>query len=155
MDLAGVELLTPETVTVAELTKLFGTPSEDEAGSCPYFLPDPNMRYVRWGSLIAAIRTVDPVSGQTGLVGWRYVLDASDEAEPGGPLAEHIELPFGLEMLDPIGDATAAGGSEIQSTPFDWTIVTFPYFLVEASGGTINAAAPIDGVQQGYGFSCE
>ncbi len=79
----------------------------------------------------------------------------SDHAEPGGPLIEHIELPFGLEMLDPIGDATAAGGSAIQTTPFPWTIVTFPYFLVEASGEAINPAAPIDGVQQGFGFSCE
>ncbi len=41
MDLAGVELLTPEAEAVAQLTRLFGTPSESEAGSCPYFLPDP------------------------------------------------------------------------------------------------------------------
>ncbi|MEA3510735.1 MAG: S-layer homology domain-containing protein [Actinomycetota bacterium] len=154
-DLAGVPLLTPETETVARLTSLFGSPTADEVGACPYFLPEPNVRYVRWGSLIAVIRTVEPLRGETGLVGWRYALDASDKAEPGGPLIEHIELPFGLELLDPIGDATAAGGSAIQTTSFSWSVVNFDYFTVESSSGSIDPAAPIDGVQQGIGFDCE
>ena len=121
----------------------------------PYIVDPPNLRRVQWGSLVATIRILDTGEGPTGLVGWRYALDGSDNAELGGPLIEHIELPFGLEMLDPIGDATAAGGSEIMPTSLTWTIVEFPYFTVEASGLVPDAEAPIDGVQQGYGFNCE
>jgi len=155
MDLAGVELLTPETEAVTQLTRLFGTPTEDTPVSCPYIVDPPNMRHVRWGSLIAVIRTVDPGGNETGLVGWRYALDASSNPEPGGPPIDHIELPFDLEMLDPIGDATAAGGSAIRPTNHGWMMVDFPYFSVEASGLTVDPTAPIDGVQQGYGFDCE
>ncbi|MDJ0925122.1 MAG: S-layer homology domain-containing protein [Acidimicrobiia bacterium] len=154
-DLAGVAAGTAEAAAVAELTTLFGPPTADEAGRCPYFLPSENMRYVRWGSLIAAIKTVDSGDGQIGLVGWRYKLDGSGAAEPGGPLAGHVEMPFGLELLDPIGDAVTAGGGAIETTPFGWTIVEFPDFTVEATGLTIDPLAPIDGVQQGFGFSCE
>jgi len=155
MDLAGVALLTPEAEAVTQLSALFGTPTDDYLRGCPYIVYPPNLRMVRWGSLEAAIRIRDTGAGPTGLVGWRYALDGPDTAEPGGPLIEHIELPFGLELLDPIGDATAAGGSDIMTTDFPWTVVTFPYFTVEASGYIIDPAAPIDGVQQGYGFSCE
>ncbi len=155
MDLAGVALLTPETEAVTQLSRLFGPPTDDYLRGCPYIVHPPNLRMVRWGSLEAAIRIRDTGAGPTGLVGWRYALDGPNTAEPGGPLIEHIELPSGLELLDPIGDATAAGGSDIMSTDFPWTVVTFPYFTVEASGYIIDPAAPIDGVQQGYGFSCE
>ena len=60
-----------------------------------------------------------------------------------------------MSLLDPIGDAATAVGSAIETTPFGWTIVDGNYFTVEASGLSIDAAAPIDGVQQGFGFSCE
>ncbi len=93
MDLAGVALQTPESEAVAQLTRLFGTPTDNYLGGCPYILPDPNMRYVVWGSLEAAIKTRDSGDGQTGLVGWRYALaDGTNTAEPGGPAIEHIEL---------------------------------------------------------------
>ncbi len=154
-DLAGVAEGTLEVDAVAELSDLFGAPTLDTPGRCPYFLPEDNMRYVRWGSLIAAIKTVDSGDGQIGLVGWRYKLDAGGNPEPGGPLAGHIEMPFGLELGDPIGDAVDAGGSAIATTPFGWTIVEFVDFIVEADGLSVDAAAPIDGVQQGFGFSCE
>ena len=155
LDLAGVEANTPEADTVAELTALFGQPTMDEAGRCPYFLPGENMRYVRWGSLIAAIKTVDSGDGQLGLVGWRYKLDGSGQPEPGGPLAEHVELPLGLELGDPIGDAATAAGSNIETTAFGWNIVDGGYFTVEATGLSVDPSALIDGVQQGFGFSCE
>ena len=154
-DLSGVAVGTPEAETLSRLTTLFGTPTADEAGRCPYFLPSENMRYVRWGSLIVAIKTVDSGDGLTGLAGWRYKLDAAGDPEPGGPLASHIEMPFGLELGDPIGDAVAAGGGPIQTTPFGWTVVQLDDFTVEATGSSIDPNAPIDGVQQGFGFSCE
>lgn len=154
-DLAGVTLGTVEADAVARLTSLFGPPTVDETGSCPYFLPDENMRYVRWGSLIVAIKTVDSGDGDIGLVGWRYRLGAGGIPEAGGPLASHVELPLGLKLLDPIGDAVAAGGAAIRTTEFGWTIVEFNDFSVEATGAAIDPAAPIDGVQQGFGFACE
>ncbi len=155
LDLAGIDLTTPEDQTVDELTALFGPPTMDEAGRCPYFLPAENMRYVRWGSLIAAIKTVDSGDGQLGLVGWRYKLDGSGQPEAGGPLAEHVELPLGLELLDPIGDAATATGSSIETTAFGWMIVDGDFFTVEATGLSVDPTALIDGVQQGFGFSCE
>jgi len=154
-DLAGVAQGTPEAAAVAELTALFGSPTLDTPGRCPYFLPADNMRYVRWGSLIAAVKTVDSGDGVVGLVGWRYKLDGAGNAEPGGPLAEHVEIPFGLELGDAIGDAVAAGGSAIATTPFGWTVVEFSDFTVEANGLSVDPGAAIDGVQQGFGFSCE
>jgi len=154
-DVAGVEVGTAEADVVAELTDLFGPPTADEGGRCPYFLPQENMRYVRWGSLIVAIKTVDSGDGRTGLAGWRYKLDSAGDSEPGGPLAEHIEMPFGLELLDPIGAAVAAGGGPIETTSFGWTIVQLDDFVAEASGFSVDPTAPIDGVQQGFGFSCD
>jgi hypothetical protein len=154
-DLAGVDVGTIEASAIAELTALFGTPTIDELGRCPYFLPEDNMRYVRWGSLIAAIKTVDSGNGEFGLVGWRYKLDAGGEAEPGGPAKAQLELPLGLGLLDAIGEAASAIGNPIETTPFGWTIVDGGFFTVEASGLSVNPAAPIDGVQQGFGFSCE
>lgn len=154
-DLAGIAVGTAEGDAVAQLTALFGSPTDDEAAACPYFLPDNNMRYLRWGSLIVAIKTVDSGDGAIGLVGWRYKLDAMGNPEAGGPLAGHIELPLGLELLDPIGDAVTAGGGAIETTPFTWTIVAFDDFTVEASGLSVDPNAPIDGVQQGFGFNCE
>jgi len=155
MDLAGVALQTPEAEAVDQLTSLFGPPTDDYMLGCPYIVDPPNLRRVRWGSLVATIRIIDTGEGPTGLVGWRYGLDGPNVAEPGGPAIEHIELPFGLALLDPIGDATAAGGSEIKTTNLTWTIVEFPYFTVEASGLVPDPTALMDGVQQGYGFSCE
>lgn len=157
-DLSGVEMNTLETQAVAELTALFGAPTVDSPGRCPYFLPADNMRYVRWGSLIAAIKTVDSGDGEVGLLGWRYKLDAGGDPEAGGPLTNHIELPAGLSLGDPMSDAVAAGGSAIATTPFGWTVVEFTGaidFIVEANGLSIDPNAPIDGVQQGFGFSCE
>jgi hypothetical protein len=154
-DLAGVANGTVESAAVAELTALFGTPTLDTPGRCPYFLPADNMRYVRWGSLIAAIKTVDSGDGVIGLAGWRYKLDGAGQPEAGGPIAEHVEMPFGLELGDPISDAVAAGGTAIATTPFGWTISEFTDFVVEANGLAVDPNAPIDGVQQGFGFSCE
>ncbi len=154
-DLAGIAVGTAEVDAVAQLTALFGPPTNDEAAACPYFLPDNNMRYLRWGSLIVAVKTVDSGDGAIGFVGWRYKLGAMGNPETGGPLAGHVEMPLGLELLDPIGDAVTAGGGPIETTPFTWTIVAFDDFTVEASGLSIDPDAPIDGVQQGFGFNCE
>jgi hypothetical protein len=154
-DLAGVELGTAEAETMAELTSLFGPPTEDLADRCPYFIPDPNMRYVRWGSLIAVIRTSTDAGGELGLAGWRYKLDGTGSPEAGGPLAEHVELPYRLELLDPISDAADAGGVTIQTTNYGWTVVDLGYVIFEANGVSIDPNAPIDGVQQGFGFDCE
>lgn len=154
-DLAGVEMNTLESQAVAELTALFGTPTVDSPGRCPYFLPADNMRYVRWGSLIAAIKTVDSGNGEVGLLGWRFKLDAVGNPEAGGPVIAHVELPFGLGLGDPMSSAVAAGGGPIATTPFGWTIVEFTDFTVEANGLSIDPNASIDGVQQGFGFSCE
>ena len=140
---------------MAELTSLFGTPTEDLPDRCPYFISDPNMRYVRWGSLIAVIRTSTAAGGELGLAGWRYKLDGAGSPEAGGPLAEHVELPFGLELLDPIGDAADAGGVTVQGTSYGWFAVDLGYVIFEASGVTIDPNAPIDGVQQGTGFDCD
>jgi hypothetical protein len=114
------------------------------------------MRLVRWGSLIVVIRTVDTGSGELGLAGWRYKLDGAGEPESGGPLAEHVELPFGLELGDQIGDASAAGGGPV-FVPLHglWMVVEFDEFTLEATGLVADPAAPIDGVQQGVGFDCE
>jgi hypothetical protein len=154
-DLAGVALNTSESETVAELTAVFGPPTDDYMDACPYIVRPLNMRYVSWGSLTAVIRVRDTGSGDLGLVGWRYKLDLAGQPLPGGPLPEHIELPFGLEIGDPIGDAATATGSSIEDTPFGWTAVDGGHFAVEATGVTIDPNAPIDGVQQGYGYSCE
>ena len=153
-DLVDVPLGTSETETVAQLTALFGTPTADNVAKCPYFIPDPaNMRYVRWGSLIVAIRTVVTGSEDLGLAGWRYKLDDFGQPEAGGPLAEHIEMPHSLELGDPIGDATAAGGGAVFTPSHGlWAVVEFDDFSVEAS--VEDATAPIDGVQQGVGFDC-
>lgn len=153
-DLAGVGLETAEAAAVAQLTDIFGPPTDDYTDGCPYFLPDPNMRYVRWGSLIAAVKTVDSGDGVTGLVGWRYKLGVGGNPEAGGPSAAHVEVPLGLNLLDPIGDAAAVGGT-IETTVFGWTIVELDDFTVEATGLAVDPSAPIDGVQQGFGFSCE
>jgi len=154
-DLAGVEIGTSEAAAVASLSAKFGTPTEDLADRCPYFIPSPNMRYIRWGSLIAVIRTSTDAGGELGLAGWRYKLDGTGSPEAGGPLAEHIELPFGLELLDPIGDAATASGVGIQTTNYGWTVVDLGYATFEATGVSIDPNAPIDGVQQGFGFDCE
>jgi hypothetical protein len=153
-DLIDVPLGTSETETVAELTALFGSPTGDDTRGCPYFGPA-NTRYVSWGSLTAVIRVIDSGDGVLGLVGWRYKLDSGGQPEAGGPKAEHIELPFGLELGDPIGDAVAAGGGPISVTPYTWIEVDFANFVVEATGITADPNAPIDGVRQGIGFDCE
>ena len=154
-DLIDVPLGTGETDSVAQLSDLLGSPTEDMAWTCPYFLPSPNMRIVRWGSLIAIIRTVDTGDGDLGLAGWRYKLDENALPEPGGPDPGHVELPFDLELGDPIGDATIAGGGPVQVTPYGWMVVEVDDFLVEATGLSADPAAPIDGVQIGVGFDCE
>jgi hypothetical protein len=153
-DLGGMALGTAGDEVVATLSDWYGAPTDDYMDACPYFLPDPNMRYVRWGSLIAVIRTVD--DGEAlGLAGWRYKLDDQGDPEPGGPLAEHIEMPFGLELGDPIGDAVDAGGGPIATTNYGWIVAEFDDFTVEASGLSVDPDALIDGVQQGFGFDCE
>ncbi len=151
-----VEFGTSETDTVAELTALLGSPTSDLPAKCPYFLPGAdNMRYVRWGSLIVAIKTIDSGNGDLGLVGWRYKLDGAGQPEAGGPLAEHVEMPFGLELGDPIQDAVDAGGGAIfVPSNYGWMVSEFDYFTVEATGLMVNPAASIDGVQQGFGFDC-
>ncbi|MGA9595820.1 MAG: hypothetical protein WBV06_06670, partial [Acidimicrobiia bacterium] len=153
-DLIDVPLGTSEKDTVAQLTDLLGPPTEDTPWSCPYFLPDPNMRLVRWGSLLTAIRTVDTGNGELGLAGWRYKLDGTGQPEAGGPLPEHVELPLGLELGDTLGDAMAAGGGSIRVTGF-YVAVDFDDFTVEATGLTADPNLVIDGVQQGVGFDCE
>jgi S-layer homology domain len=153
-DLIDVPLGTSETKTVSELTDLLGPPTGDETRGCPYFGPD-NTRYVSWGSLTAVIRVVDSGDGVLGLVGWRYKLDSGGQPEAGGPKAEHIEMPFGLELGDPIGDAVDAGGGPLTVTPYTWVEVDFNDFVVEASGIAADPNLPIDGVRQGVGFDCE
>jgi hypothetical protein len=155
LDLAGVELNTSETDTIAELTALFGPPTDDYEDACPYIVRPFNMRYVSWGSLTAVIRIEDTGFGLLGLVGWRYKLDPTGQPLPGGPLPDHIELPLGLEIGDPIGDAATATGSSIETTAFGWTAVDGGYFSVEATGVSVDPNALIDGVQQGFGYSCE
>jgi hypothetical protein len=154
--LIDVPFGTAEAATIAQLTALLGAPTSDQTASCPYFLPgDPNMRYVRWGSLIAAIKTIDSGDGEVGLVGWRYKLDGAGNPEPGGPQPSHIELPFGLELGDPIQSAVDAGGGAIYvPSNYGWMLSEFDYFAVEATGLIVNPAAPIDAVQQGFGFDC-
>ncbi len=155
-DLIDIPFGTSETDTVNQLDAYFGSATSDIPWTCPYFLPNPNMRLVRYGSLIAAIRTVDNGEGQLGLVGWRYKLDDLGQPEPGGPLASHIELPHGLELGDPIGDATAAGGGPVMIPSHGlWMVSEFTDFAVEATGLSVDTNAPIDGVQQGVGFDCE
>jgi len=151
-ELLGVDFGTAEAATVSQLTALFGAPTDDFPSACPYFGPT-NMRHMRWGSLIIAIRTVDTGSG-TGFAGWRYGLDGSNNPEPGGPLAEHVELPYDLELLDPIGDASAASGQPIEDTAQTWRIVDLGYAGIEANGYVINPSDPITGVQMGFGFDC-
>jgi S-layer homology domain len=154
-ELIDVAMGTPEAETVNQLTALLGSPTADIPWSCPYFQPDPNMRLVRWGSLIVVMRTVDTGTGGLGLVGWRYKLDNLGQPEAGGPLPEHVELPLGLELGDPIQDAVAAGGNPIYvPSNYGWMVSEVDYFTVEATGLTVNPAAPIDGVQQGIGFDC-
>ncbi|MCP4964282.1 MAG: S-layer homology domain-containing protein [bacterium] len=150
--LLGVEMGTSETETVAALTTLFGAPTADIAWSCPYVVA-PNMRRVSWGSLSVTVFTRDTGSG-LGLAGWRYAL-LGGSAEPGGPAASHIELPFGLELFDPIGDAVTATGNSIMTTPFSFTEVDLGYGAVEAEGTSIDPNASITGVHQGFGHSCE
>ena len=147
---------TSEAETMSDLTDLLGAPTLDLEGKCPYFVPGPNnMRYVRWGSLIVNIKLIDSGNGELGLVGWRYKLDNAGNAEAGGPLAEHVELPFGLELGDPIQDAVDAGGGAIfVPSNYGWMVSEFTDFTVEANGDSVNPAAPIDGVQQGFGFDC-
>jgi hypothetical protein len=154
-DLVDVPMGASETETVDQLTALFGPPTGDTTLGCPYIAP-PNTRYVRWGSLIVAIKVVDSGDGVLGLVGWRYKLDGAGLPEPGGPLASHVELPFELELGDPIGDAVAAGGGPITpKSAYGWSVVDFDDFTVEANGAVADPNAPIDGVQQGVGFDCE
>ncbi len=143
-----------EAETVDELTALFGAPTEDMEWKCPYFLPDANMRLVRWGSLVAVIRTVDNGDGPIGLAGWRYKLDSSAQPEPGGPAPEYVEIPFGLQLGDTLGDAVAAGGDAIRRTDY-YIAVDFDYFTVEGSGISADPNLLIDGVRQGVGFDCE
>ena len=152
-DLIDVAAGTGESETVASLTSLLGTPTHDETRGCPYFGPV-NTRYVSWGSLTAVIRIIDSGDGVLGLVGWRYKLDENGLPEPGGPLPSHIELPFGLELGDPIGDAAAAGGGSVTQTPYSWIVVELDDFSVEATGLSVDPDAPIDGVQQGIGYDC-
>jgi hypothetical protein len=154
-DLAGVASGTSEAETVSRLTSLFGPPTDDYMLGCPYIVDPPNIRYVEWGSLTVAIKVVDSGLGSIGLTGWRYKLDPSGDALPGGPLAAHIELPDGLELGDPIGDAAAAANTIIETTNYSWTIVEFGHFTVEATGVAVDPDAPMDGVQQGVGFDCE
>jgi hypothetical protein len=142
-----------ETQTVDELTALFGSPTKDETRGCPYFGPE-NTRYVSWGSLTAVIRLFDSGDGALGLVGWRYKLDGAGQPEAGGPRPEYVEMPFGLELGNPIGDAVAAGGGPIVGTDYTWVEVDFGYFVVEATGLTPDADLPIDGVRQGIGYDC-
>jgi len=153
-DLVDIPMGASETETVNQLTALFGPPTGDETRGCPYFGPL-NMRYVSWGSLTAVIRVIDSGNGDLGLAGWRYKLDGGGLPEAGGPAAGHVELPFNLELGDPIGDATAAGGGPVSTTPYSFIVVDFDDFRVEASGLSADPNAPIDGVQQGVGFDCE
>jgi hypothetical protein len=152
-DLLGVAFDTPETETVNTLTSLLGAPTDDYAGACPYIVPD-NMRYLRWGSLYVAIRTVDSGAG-TGLSGWRYSYGDGVNPDPGGPLGSHVELPYDLELGDPISDAAAASGQPIELTSYSWMIVDLGYAGIEALGAVVDPNALITGVQQGYGFDCE
>jgi hypothetical protein len=153
-DLVDVPMGAGEAETVDQLSALFGSPTVDETRGCPYFGPD-NMRYVSWGSLTAVIRVIDSGDGVLGLAGWRYKLDEGGLPEAGGPAADHVELPLDLELGDPIGDATAAGGGPVSTTPYSFVVVDFDDFRVEASSITADPNAPIDGVQQGVGFDCE
>jgi hypothetical protein len=109
---------------------------------------------VSWGSLTAVIRVIDSGDGVLGLVGWRYKLGLGGQPEAGGPEAAHVEMPSGLELGDPIGDAVAAGGGSISVTPYTWVEVDFDHFVVEATGFTADPSLPIDGVRQGVGFDC-
>jgi hypothetical protein len=155
-DLFDLPLGSDAEAVLSEITDLYGNPTSDLDWKCPYFLPDPNMRLLRWGSLIAVVRTVDTGTGDLGLAGWRYKLDGSGQPEAGGPKPEHVELPFGLELGDPIGDATAVGGGAVTVPGHGlWMVVEFDSFSVEASGLSADPNAPIDGVQQGVGFDCE
>ncbi|MCP3994086.1 MAG: S-layer homology domain-containing protein [bacterium] len=150
-----VPLGASETDTVDQLTALLGTPTSDITLGCPYIVA-PNTRYVRWGSLIVAIKVVDSGDGVLGLVGWRYKLDGSGQAEAGGPKPEHVEIPFGLDFGDQIGDATSVGGGPVMVPAHGlWMVSEFADFAVEATGATADPAALIDGVQQGFGFDCE
>ena len=151
-DLVGIDLGTPEAETIAELIASFGPPTEDQPYSCPYFLPSgPNMRILRWGSLQVTIYTVDSGNG-LGFAGWRYGL-IGGLPEAGSPSPSHIELPFGLELLDPIGDAATASGAAIESTSQVWSIVDLGYVAFEANGD-VDPDAPITGLHLGFGFSC-
>ena len=151
-DLFDIELGTSETETVAAITALLGPPTEDGPYACPYIVAD-NMRLVRWGSLEVTIFTVDTGSG-LGFAGWRYGT-LGGVFESGGPLPEHVELPFDLELLDPIGDAEAVSGEPIENTNLTWRIVDLGYARIEADGFAINPSAPITGVDVGVGFECE
>jgi hypothetical protein len=150
-DLLGVDLGTGESETVAALTALLGTPSEDTPYSCPYLLPTPNMRLLYWGSLQVTIYTVDTGSG-LGLAGWRYG-HLAGVFEPGGPDVDHIELPLGLELLNSIGDAATASGYPIESTAQSWSVVDLGYAQIE--GASTDPGSPITGVHLGFGFACE
>ncbi len=151
-DLLGVDLGATEGDTVSALTALLGAPTEDDPYSCPYFLTDPNMRRVRWGSLEVTIYTEDTGAG-LGFAGWRYGM-LGGVFETGGPVPAHVELPYDLELLDPIGDAASASGQPIEESTVTWTIVDLGYAQVEANGITIDPDAPITGVHVGDGFDC-
>lgn len=153
-DLFGVELGTSETAAVDALIAVLGTPTEDVPYACPYVLfADPNMRRVRWGSLEATIHIRDTGSG-LGLAGWRYGT-LGGVFETGGPKPEHVVLPLGLELGDPIGDAATASGIAIRNTNVTWRVVDLGYARIEADGFVIDPNAPITGVDVGFGFECE
>ena len=153
-NLGGVTMGTSETESVAQLTAIFGTPTDDYLAGCPYFVNPPNVRYLEWGSLRAAIRAVDTDEGPLGLMGWRYKLDLDGDALPGGPSPEHVVMPDGVELLDPIGDASAVSGTSIELTEFTSMTVNMGYYTVEATGLAVDPGALIDGVQQGLGYFC-
>jgi len=154
-ELAGVPIGTSESSAVAQLTALFGTPTADTPQRCPYFLADPNMRHVSWGSLTAAFRVVAAGSQPLGFVGWRYKLDPDLDPEPGGPTPAQFVLPYGTEFLDPIGEPAAASGGTVETTPFTFIVLDLDDYVFEAPGITVDLSAPVDGIQQGFGWSCE
>ncbi len=154
-ELDGVAIGTSETTAVAQLTALFGTPTSDTPERCPYFLTDPNMRHVTWGSLTAAFRTTASGSEPLGFVGWRYKLEPDLDPAAGGPTPDQFELPYGTAFLDPIGDPAAASGGTVETTPFTFIVLDLGDYLFEAPGISVDLDAPVDGIRQGYGWDCE